>query len=148
MVAVDSNILIGVLAILSVLAYVFVLRKMKTEQPDSAGIVVSTEKTDEKTVPNESEPPRPQPSKEPSEEKSVPECRHHFGFLSTLPKRSKTPKECLQCCRMTECMKRKKPRKSRDNQVEAVLATDEETLQSLNKKPSEKKNKTTEKKIR
>ena len=126
MVTVDSNILIGVLVIFAVLAYVFVLRKMKTKQTNPVGMAISTEPTiGEATVDDSKTQERQQPKKAP-EKKPSSKCSHNFGYLSNLPKKSKPPRECLQCRRMTGCASRRKPRKTPAKHTEAILAMDEE----------------------
>jgi hypothetical protein len=34
---------------------------------------------------------------------AVPECSHHLGYLSTFPKNSSLPEECLSCDKIIEC---------------------------------------------
>ena len=126
MVAIDPNILIGVLVIFSVLAYVFVLRRMKTNQPNPVNTTVSAEPAIEKARAGDTKDKEIQPKKT-SKKKTSPECDHHFGYLSTLSKKSNPPRECLLCSKMTECMTRKKPRKTRNKYVETIPAIGEET---------------------
>ncbi len=127
MAAVDFNILIGVLVVFSVLAYVFVLRRIKTKQPNPVGMAASTEPTiEEATAEDTKTQERQQPKEAPKKKPSL-NCDHHFGYLSNLPKKSKPPRECLQCQKVTECIGRKKPRKKRDKHIETILAIDEET---------------------
>jgi len=127
MVTVDPNILIGILVIVSVLAYVFVLRKMKTNQPNPVNSTVSAEPTIEKAMEGDAKDKEFQQPKKTSKKKPSPECDHHFGYLSSLPKKSKPPSECFLCSKMTECMDRKKPRKTRSKYVETIPAIGEET---------------------
>jgi len=126
MVAVDFNILIGILVASSVLAYVFVLRRIKTKQPNSADTTVST-KTDEEAVIKGGGSSKLRQSKESSRKKSLAKCGHHYGYLGSLPKKSVLPRECLECSKMAECMSRKKPRRIRSKQIEAVMAIGEKT---------------------
>jgi hypothetical protein len=127
MVSVDFNILIGVLVVFSVLAYVFVLRRIKTKQPNPVGIAASTEPTIEAAIADDTKTQERQQPKEAPKKKPSLKCDHHFGYLSNLPKKSKPPRECLQCQKVTECIGRKKPRKNRDKHIETILAIDEET---------------------
>jgi hypothetical protein len=126
MVAVDFNILTGIVVILSVLAYIFVLRRMKTKQPNPIDAAIST-KTDEETKLDDKETTELQQPAGSPKKKLLTECGHRYGYLSSLSKKSNPPRECLECSRMTRCMSRKRPRKTRDKRVEAVLAIDEET---------------------
>ena len=126
MVAVDSNILIGILVVLSVAAYVFVLRRMKTKQPSPVESAISI-KTGEEAMKYDKETTELQQTDESPKEKPLTDCGHYFGYLSSLSKKSEPPEKCLVCSKMTRCMSGKKPRKARGKQREAVLAIDEET---------------------
>lgn len=128
MVAVDSNILTGILVVLSVLAYVFVLRRIKTKQPNPTDTATSTETCEEDMITGK-KTEESQLSEEPTNSKPSTACGHHFGYLGSLPKRSILPRECIECDQMTKCISRKRKgrRKTRDQRIEAVLALEEET---------------------
>ena len=108
MAAVETTIFLGVLAILSVLAYVFILRKMKTKQLNQADTAVHAEPTSPEVNADYSKVPELQESNKKPKRKPMPECSHHFGYLSSLPKNRRPPSECLQCRRKTQCLERER----------------------------------------
>jgi hypothetical protein len=124
MALIDSNVLIGLLVMVSVLAYIFVLRRIKAKEPD---ITRAAAGTDGDILNEEKETAEPQQIDERPRNRLLTRCNHHFGYLSSLSKKSAFPKECHECSKMTKCMSRKKPRKTRDRQTDLIVAADEET---------------------
>ncbi len=112
MAAVELTIFMGVLAIFSVLAYVLILRRMKTKHPNQADIAAHTEPKNEEVKADYSKILERQEPKKPSRKKPAPKCKYYFGYLSNIPKNSKPPSECLQCSKKTRCINGKKPRKA------------------------------------
>jgi hypothetical protein len=126
MVAVDYTVLTGILVISSILAYIFLLRRMRTKQPNPADTAVSLKPSEEALISNTETEQFLQPE-DPPKKHPLTECSYHFGYLSSLPKKRNLPTECLECARMTKCKSRRKPRKARHKRTVTVLATDEAT---------------------
>lgn len=127
MVAVDFSILTGILVIASFLAYIFVLRRMKTKQPNPIDTAISTKTGEEAKSGDKETAELQQPEQSPKKKPST-KCGHHFGYLSTPSKKNNPPRECLECSKMTKCMNKKRPRKTRRKRIEATLVVDEATL--------------------
>lgn len=75
--------------------------KKKNEKPQTQNTLPPTGKSNEnKTLQRK----KPKKADETQKDKLA-ECRHYFGYLSTLPKMAATPEECYFCAKLLECYK-------------------------------------------
>jgi hypothetical protein len=130
MAMIDLNILIGVLVSFAVVAYVLVLRRIRSQQDsshtaDSSGANV-------KTATDVADLTESQKKEKTGSEKPLVECHHYLGYLGSLSRKKDPPEGCLQCNKMTQCMSRKKPRKTGTRRTRTVLIANEE-IEAVNR---------------
>jgi len=102
MIPVDANLLMGILIVVTIVAYIFVLRGLKTKSISARVPKKDSDKQDPKGK-EVKETPKELPETTPHE-KSQSTCLHHFGYLRSLPKSSSLPDECLGCPKVVKCL--------------------------------------------
>jgi hypothetical protein len=113
---IDSSLLFAILIVMTISAYILILKKLRPKSILTNKIPKQDPKKDDpqtrkkdKSVENRT--PETVQSKE-----SRSACSHHFGYLRTLPKNTSLPDECLGCPNIIECLTRERIKKSRGKQ--------------------------------
>jgi len=100
---IDDNVLLGVLISITIIAYVLVLRELKSR---SVSTKIPTKRLVKVTPKRNGQQEKRENSRRapPKQENSQHMCFHHFGYLGDLPRSGSLPDECLGCPKVVQCL--------------------------------------------
>jgi hypothetical protein len=109
---IDSNLLLGILILVAVIAYILILKKLgpRSVPAEDSSEQYSKETSQENIKKREYSIKRASETEEPKHPRS--ECSHHFGYLRTLPRNRALPSECLGCSKIIQCLAQESRSKS------------------------------------
>jgi hypothetical protein len=101
----EFDVLFCLLIASAISAYVLVLKRLRQKPIPMKKIVAQNSKKHDypKITKNSKKVDKATPETM-QQRKPQTTCSHHFGYLSTLPKNSSLPNECLGCTKIVECL--------------------------------------------
>ncbi len=113
---IDSNLLIAILIVITISAYILILKKIRPKSTPTDNILRRNSKKQNPKTTRKDKNVRKEIVETTQQKKSRSACSHHFGYLRTLPKNASLPDECLGCPNIIECLTHAQIKKSHGKQ--------------------------------